>query len=112
MMATSACCMVSLLNIPLRVPPPRLIEPRDTYTAPHTQARLLALRNIAYRIMFCFQPDKRTLCSLALASLTMCQVELLFLLAFFNARLGQSACVAILCNRASLWTPWWWRQAV
>jgi hypothetical protein len=42
----------------------------------------------------------------------MCQVELLFLLAFFNARLGQSACVAILCDRASLWNPWWWRQAV
>src|SRR5207244_10872188 len=97
---------------PSRVPPTRLIDPSVTYTAPHTPARLLGLRNMAYRIMLCFQPDKHTLCDLSLASLLMCQVELLFLLAFFNARLGQSACVAILCDRASLQTPWWWRQAV
>src|SRR5262249_29131978 len=60
---------------------------------------------MAYRIMFCFRPDKHTLCGLALASWTMCQVELLFLLTLFSARLGQSACVAILCDRASLRTP-------
>src|SRR4030095_10376443 len=97
---------------PSRVPP-GLIEPRVTYTIPPlTPACPRALRNMPYRIMLCFQPDKHTLCVLSLASLTMCQVELLFLLTFFNARLGQSACVAILCDRASLRPPWRWRQAV